>query len=289
MLDPSAQPRPHHGVPFPNPRLEEIRSASDLLERWNQVDVLLLPRQRARRYLIGYAASDACSEAVQRLRYQVFNVELKEGLFSSHATGLDRDRYDDQMTHIVLMDRETHCIVGTYRCQTITHALRHAGIYSAAEFDLGPIDHLMDRSIETGRACIEQHHRGFAALLSLWTALIAFLKIHEHRWLFGCCSITSIDPDDGWRALKTLRRLDYLHPELHVPAQEAYSCGSPEREHAPDLGPEITLPKLFNAYMRLGAFIVSEPALDREFGTVDFLCIMDVMDMNLSSLVPSNL
>jgi putative hemolysin len=44
------------------------------------------------------------------------------------------------------------------------------------------------------------------------------------------------------------------------------------------------LPKLFSAYVRLGAKVISEPAIDREFGTVDFLILQDALALSLSSL-----
>ena len=54
--------------------------------------------------------------------------------------------------------------------------------------------------------------------------------------------------------------------------------------YAPDLGNAIPLPKLFRAYMSLGAQVISEPALDREFGTVDFLVMLDGHWVALSKL-----
>ena len=52
----------------------------------------------------------------------------------------------------------------------------------------------------------------------------------------------------------------------------------------PKLGPALKLPKLFRTYLRLGALVVSEPAIDREFGTVDFLILMDGKEVALSRL-----
>ena len=84
---------------------------------WDEVDVLTLPCAPSDRYQAGFAHSTRCVEDALRLRYEVFNVELEEGLAESIQTGLDRDAYDDRMTHLVLLERETHRIVGTYRMQ----------------------------------------------------------------------------------------------------------------------------------------------------------------------------
>lgn len=242
---------------------------------WNEVDLLTLPEQRFPGLLSGFAASDRMVELALRLRYEVFNLELGEGLGESIQTGLDRDEFDSQMTHIVVLDTETQRPVGTYRLQTVNHAQRHAGIYSAREYNLEPLVPLFPSLVETGRACIGMNHRNVFTLLSLWDAIAVFVRSNGARFLFGCCSLTSTDPDDGWRALKTIRKEGYLHPEFHLRARTGFECGDPEREFSPEIGERIRLPKLFSVYMNLGAQVLSEPAIDREFGTVDFLVMMD--------------
>ena len=148
------------------------------------------------------------------------------------------------------------------------------GIYSSREYDLTQLEPYFDKLVELGRACLAKEHRKLAAIMNLWLGIGAFMNLHASRYLFGCCSLTSTDPDDGWRALKTIRRKGYLHPELFLPANEAYSCGPAPRENDPGLS-AIPLPKLFRAYIRIGSEVISEPALDREFGTVDFLVLLD--------------
>ena len=69
-----------------------------------------------------------------------------------------------------------------------------------------------------------------------------------------------------------------------LPPTAAFACGSAERENDPALGPPIPLPKLFRAYMQLGARVISLPALDRDFGTIDFLVIADNRCVNMSSM-----
>lgn len=264
--------------------LAEFTSGDDFTSRWNAVDVLAVPAASNDRYIAGFASSDRAIELALRLRYQVFNVELDEGLASSVETGLDRDRFDVQMRHLVLLDSQTHDVVGTYRIQTVEQAQRGEGIYSAQEFDLAPLQSLFPETIELGRACVAIEHRNFRAMIAMWLGIGAFMNAYKQRYLFGCCSLTTQDPDDGWRALKTLRKNECLHGDYFVPATAEYSCGLPEREQAPDLGDPIRLPKLFRTYLRLGAKVVSEPAIDRDFGTVDFLVLLDGREVALSRL-----
>jgi putative hemolysin len=250
----------------------------------HEADVLALPGTPKGPYWAGVAVSERSVQESLRLRYRVFNLELGEGLASSALSGLDEDEFDRQMTHIVLMERASNAIVGAYRVQTATHALAHLGLYSAREYDLAPLAPLFSEALECGRACICAEHRGFKAILTLWLGVAAYLKMHQQRYLFGCCSITTCDPDDGWRAMKTLRAQSLLNTERLAAPTPAFSCGPPEREAEPDVGPPLALPKLFRAYMRLGARVISYPAIDREFGTVDFLVLMDGREVTLSRL-----
>jgi len=248
------------------------------------VDVIVLPNASDRRYMVGYAVSPAAIESVLRLRYLVFNVELGEGLAEGAISGLDQDPFDRQMTHLVILDNATRTVVGTYRIQSARDAVQHLGLYSAQEYDMAPLAPYLDEVVELGRACLAKEHRAMDALLMLWRGLGHFMNEHRLYYLMGCCSITSTDPDDGWRALKTLREKGHMHPELYLRARSNYSCGSAARVNAPEIGPALKLPKLFRIYLMLSASIISEPAIDREFGTVDFLTFMDGRQVKLSQL-----
>ncbi len=263
-------------------RIAPLRKLSDFESAWaDDVDLLALADSGQGRFVVGFAVSQRLIESALRLRYEVFNVELEKGLLTSRDSWMDWDQFDDQMTHCVLIDRHNGEVVGTYRLQV---AKDGRALYCAQEYDLAPLEPLLPTSIECGRACIAKSHRSPQSVLQLWTGIGAFMQMHEAVHVFGCCSLTSIDPDDGWRAMKTLRRFGWLHPRLIARARPDYSCGDAAREFEEELGPAIPLPKLFHAYMRLGAKVVSEPAVDRAFGTVDFLVMIDRREVNRSAL-----
>ncbi|MBI5155197.1 GNAT family N-acetyltransferase [Candidatus Poribacteria bacterium] len=256
-------------------KVRELGRWDDLHGRRQDVDILRVPTPLNVFYEVGFAVSPRSIERALRLRYEVFNKELGEGLMASHVTGLDLDPFDGQMAHLVLYHRSTHSIVGTYRLQTVEHALATGGLYSAQEYDFDGHEPEFAHAVECGRACIARDHRSLPALMLLWRGISAFLHLYEREWLFGCCSLTTSDADDGWRAMKTLRAEKNLHESLFLRAREHGSCGDASREFDPAIGGAIKLPKLFRAYLRLGAKVVSEPCLDRAFGTVDFLILMD--------------
>lgn len=251
---------------------------------WNQVDVLTLPGRAGSAYTIGFASSDLCVQTAQRLRYEVFNLELDEGFTRSSIDGLDWDEYDAQMTHLVLMHTDELRVVGTYRLQTAMNGLMNGGIYSSREFSLSRLSDYLPDAVECGRACLAADHRSLDAILQLWSGIGRFMQLSRCVYLFGCCSIKGTNPDDGWGAMKTLQSKGWMHPTLCLPAKREFACGETRMVGRLGAIEARALPKLFRTYLRLGASVVSEPAIDREFGTVDFLVLIDGRRVNLSSL-----
>ncbi len=227
-------------------------------------------------YRIRFACDAEDVRLVQTLRYEVFNLELEEGLEESHRLGLDQDRFDTSCDHLMVHERETDRLIGTYRMQTFEAAQTGAGFYSGQEFALETLPtEILQRSIELGRACIEKGSRNGPALFALWKGLAAYASWTRKRYLFGCCSLTSQDPLDGHRMHRRLRREGRMHPELVIPTRPTVSCGD-EPEGDPRLDEEIDVPRLFATYLRYGAKACGPPALDRDFGTIDFLVVLDL-------------
>jgi putative hemolysin len=231
------------------------------------------------RYRARFALTARDVEAALRLRYEVFNLELGEGLEESRQTGMDRDVFDGQCHHLLVEDAQDGVVVGTYRVQTAAMAASGHGFYSDREYDLGPWrGEVLETCVETGRACIARRHRHGPVLLLLWKGLGAYANRHAKTRLFGCCSITSTDPAEGARVHEHLRRRGHLHPELAVRARPDFRCEGPPGSR--EGWESVKLPKLFRTYLRYGAKVVGEPAIDREFKTIDYLTLMDLRSLD---------
>lgn len=234
---------------------------------------------REGRYEVRFARSEAELEAVLRLRFEVFNLELGEGLDESFATGLDRDEFDAVCHHLIVTDLQTTQIVGTYRMQTGEMATRNAGFYSASLFDVAALPAgIVADSVEVGRACVAESHRNTQVLFLLWRGLALYVASNRKRYLFGCCSLTSQNPHEGLAVMRSLEAHGHVHPELRVAPQPGYECYGPELE--PDPAVEAKIPKLFRIYLRHGAKACGAPAIDRLFKTIDYLVIFDVAAMD---------
>src|SRR5438093_13369347 len=141
----------------------------------------------------------------QRVRFEVFNVELGEGLAESHATGLDVDPFDQFCDHLIVEHMATGEVVGTYRLQTGQLAAANLGYYSEREFDFAPYESLRCEMIELGRACVHADHRNFTLLNLLWRGIARYACERNARFLVGCSSLTSQDPLDGIAMYEQLR------------------------------------------------------------------------------------
>ena len=230
-------------------------------------------------YEVRYARDAEDLDRVLKLRFEVFNLELGEGLEESFASGRDEDEFDTVCHHLMVTDRATGELVGTYRMQTSEMAARFRGYYSQQEFQLDQLpDSVLDSALEVGRACVAESHRNTQTLFQLWRGLALYVATNRKRYLFGCSSLTSQDPVEGRAVMDLLERKGHLHPELRVEPQPDCVCYPPDLALDPDF--PARLPTLFRIYLRHGAKVCGPPAIDRLFKTIDFLVIFDVDAMD---------
>jgi len=230
-------------------------------------------------YVARFARTREELDAVLKLRFEVFNLELEEGLDSSFQTGRDQDEFDLNCHHLIVLDSEQNKIVGTYRVQTAEMAAKGRGFYSAGEFDLShlPAD-VLGKSVELGRACIDRANRTPLVLFMLWKGLAAYLVHNRKRYLFGCCSLTSQDASEGRQVMSLVEEGGHMHSRFFVPPKAGFECY--RKDFIADQSPEARIPQLFRIYLRYGAKACGPPAIDRLFKTIDFFVIFDVDEMD---------
>jgi len=247
------------------------------------------------RYRVRLAETAEDRDAACRLRFKVFNIELGKGLESSYQTGLDTDQFDLVCEHLLVEDKRednpAKRVVGTYRMQSGTTAASNLGYYSEQEFSFAPYEPLRAGILELGRASIDREHRTSDVLMLLWRGIAQYATDMGLRYLIGCSSLNSKDPADGWRMYRQLEQFR-VSPEFETAPTAAYACPSElEGAHAqPSPGQQdtalrtpIKVPKLLKTYLAIGARIGGPPAWDREFGTIDFLTLLDLRLMSPSA------
>jgi putative hemolysin len=227
---------------------------------------------RRTKYQLRLVTTPQDLHAAQRLRFEVFNLELGEGLAASHALGRDEDAYDACCDHLLVEDQGTGQVVGTYRLQTGQLAAARLGYYSEQEFDFAPYESLRCEMVELGRACVHRDHRHMGVLGLLWRGIMIYAQERQARYLIGCSSLTSQDPAVGATTHAYFADNGFLaEPQFLTHPTAAFAC--PLEFLAATCAPP---PKLLRTYLSIGAKICGPPAIDREFGTIDFLTLLDL-------------
>lgn len=228
---------------------------------------------RTERLMVRQATSDREIEEALRLRFEVLNVELNEGLQTSWENGQDTDRYDPLCDHMIVVDSLSDRIVGTYRLLPGARVEGGIGYYSETEFEMSAFHALRGNKLELGRACVHRDFRGSSVLNLMWAAIAQYVEVYDIHYLFGCGSIHSINPKTISAIHAYLKRFMTdetlrVSPLKRIPGFQHVDCYDKQEIAG-------SIPPLLLAYLRLGAQIAGEPALDEQFGVADFLVILD--------------
>lgn len=217
------------------------------------------------------------------LRFEVFH---KEMIGKTTPWGLDVDEFDFDCDHLIIKEKRSNKVVGTYRvrCSEFTNKF-----YSAKEFLMNTILEQPGVKLELGRACIHKDFRRGVVISLLWRGIGDYLAASDSQFLFGCATVKTDDPRDaalltqyfeeqgrinpGFRTRPTLAytmpMFSYFKDELRSPLSESQKAEA-----------EKLLPPLCRAYLKIGAYIGGEPAWDQEFQCIDFLTILHREDLN---------
>jgi putative hemolysin len=259
-----------------NEILQQIRNETTL--RWHRVN-RFKPQIRfsfeVGNYLVKTAETLEELRQSFKLRNEVFNIEFR-GIDCS----LDVDRFDTLFDHLIIIDKPTMEIVGTYRLKCFD-SLKNS--YTALEFDLTHIISQPGPHLELGRACIQQSHRKGSVISLLWRGITEYMKLSGAQVLFGCSSVKVDNPRDASLIYQHLENEGFVsneflsHPQKEFLMEDfetwrQYFQQDLNTEHA--LEAEALVPSLLKSYVRLGARIVGEPAYDADYDCIDFLTVL---------------
>ena len=227
--------------------------------------------------VVGWARHQDEVRQAQRLRHQVFAGEMGARL-SGPLPGHDIDLFDDYCEHLLVRDRESGAVIGTYRVLTPEQAARVGSFYADLEFDLTRLRGLRSRMVELGRSCVHPDHRHGGVILVLWGALAQFMQRNRLEIMIGCASIPMLHQGMVsahaaaciWHQLrhKHLAPLDcQVLPRLALPI------------HDFDESLRVEPPALIKGYLRLGAKLLGPPAWDPDFNTADLPMMMRTQDL----------
>ncbi len=242
---------------------------------------IIAPLIRTGALEVRLATTFAEIDAAMRLRFEVFNLELQEGLRSSYDKGYDSDAYDAYCDHLIVKDLELDKVVGTYRLLRQSQAKKQIGFYSENEFDLSNLKRLPGELLELGRSCIAGTHRSFATINLLWSAIGRYAAQHNISFLFGCGSLHYSDIEEVQPIYSYLRAHHFAPEKYRV--RPLASCrmevDDAAHEKVDARAVQRRLSPILKGYLRTGAMICGAPAYDAEFGTADVLVLLEIEKM----------
>jgi putative hemolysin len=239
----------------------------------------------SKKYLIKIAENQEEIDKTLRLRYEVFYVEQGHGLDSSKEDGIDLDKYDEYCLHLIVLNKETNLLVGTYRAHLGSVATKSIGFYSADEYEMKGLDKIAAISMEVGRSCVTKEFRRGAAVSLLWGGLATLMRRAQLRYLFGCVSFDEYNPAATWAVYEHLKRENLIselidgHPQKNYILERPAECEI--QKYLDDIPNTFKnhVPPLLKGYLRLGTKIAGLPLYDPEFKTIDFLIILDSFNL----------
>lgn len=218
-----------------------------------------------------------------RLRYQVFHREM---IGKTKPHGIDVDEFDFICDHLIIIDKKTNRIVGTYR---LNCSLYSRQFYSAQEFHLRKILEQPGVKLELGRACIaKDYRRGFVISL-LWRGIAEYMQATDASLVFGCASIKTESARQAALIYHYFGQDQRFNQELLAPPTMKFTMpnldlwiGNLNRPLSAD---EVTeaeglIPSLCQSYLKAGAYLGGEPAYDEDFKCIDFLTILPRENLN---------
>jgi putative hemolysin len=248
-----------------------------LCQSGHAVDATVVQRPAVGKISVSWARHQDEVRAAQRLRYQVFAVEMGATLPVT-VPGHDIDLFDDYCEHLLVRDEASGEVIGTYRVLTPTQAKRAGSTYSDTEFDLTRLRSLRERMVELGRSCVHVDHRSGGVILALWGALAEFMARNQLDTMIGCASIPmqTGGANSGQAAASIWRQVRQTHlapieyhvtPRLPLPVERL------------DDTLDIEPPALIRGYLRLGAKVLGAPAWDPDFNSADLPMMMRIADL----------
>ncbi|NBC24014.1 MAG: GNAT family N-acetyltransferase [Bacteroidetes bacterium] len=211
-----------------------------------------------------------------KLRYKVFNEELSREF--DFDAGIDKDQYDDQCHHLIVVDNKSEEIIGTYRMQSFEQASQGNGFTSAVRFKLNNLpEEVLKNAVEVGRACISKEHRSGRVLFLLWKGFAGYLEHFRKRYLFGYAALDTNNMRVAQNTLDYLKKEGHIHPNFYIEPKEGYI---PEKNQFKEDTEDYEIPPLFKNYLDVGSKVIAGPSYDKKLDLIHFMILLDIEEIS---------
>jgi putative hemolysin len=209
--------------------------------------------------------------------YPIFKMRQQAFLLNDETCKIpfriDIDEHDFTYDHIMILDKRSGRICGTYRMKT---SLSSADFYSENEFELKNFLREPGIKLELGRACIHPDFRNGAVIDLLWRGIAKYAQMTNARYLFGCSSVKITDPNAVGRLMSYMKSENMTSEEYGIRPTSEFNMGPlPQSDESLDEAKKL-LPPLLRSYLQAGSRVHGAPALDKDFKCIDLLTILDL-------------
>ncbi len=218
---------------------------------------------------------------------------LRNLVFQIGMLGLDRlesdedqDEFDLASDHLAVYETATNLLVATAR---LNCSLFSSRFYSQTEFACEPLLAREGVKLELGRVCVHPEFQKGIILLLLWKAIAAYMMSTKTEFLFGCGSVSTLDPHMAhlvYRHLESqglVRLIDGIEPigqfrssEFESLSRQAHGPLTLEEAQSAD----VLVPALCKLYFNIGCYVAASPAFDKDFKCIDFLTVLETSKLD---------
>ncbi len=216
------------------------------------------------RYRTRIAEGAADIASAQRLRRLAFGGGAGDG-------ALDRDRFDDICTHILVEDSRDDRLICCFRMLPLNGGDEIERSYSAQFYELSALRAYAGRMVEMGRFCVHPDARDPDILRAAWGAMTRYVDDHDVKLLFGCSSFKGTDAEAYLDAFAMLKDR-HLAPRRWLPrvkAPSVFRFAQALRRRTPDARlAMLRMPPLLRTYLVMGGWVSDHAVVDRQMNTL---------------------
>ena len=215
------------------------------------------------------ARDDDDVRAAQRLRHRVFAEDMGVDLRTDRP-GRDIDEFDQHCDHLLVRERRTGEVVGTYRL-LLPERAPGTKLYSEGYFDLSALARLRPSLVELGRSCVHPDHRNGLVVRLMLAGVGRYAALAGRTWLAGSAWVPGTDAGANAAAVWNLvRERHYAPPEYRVWPINRWSGSAVTGSRRP------AVPPMLKGYLRLGAWVCGPPEPDVEFGGINLFVLLSL-------------
>lgn len=227
----------------------------------------------------------------QKLRHQVFS-QVASGFETTKKDAVDIDDYDNGADHLIVMEKNSKAVVGTYRFLLSDKVSKH---YSAREFDIAEFLKQPGRKMELGRASVDPTARAGVIITLLWRGIAEYLKLSKADYLFGCSSMWDVSTEEIIKLCQIFKSKNLVSGIQALPLPSHWPLGFSDkieqlheqlkpRTDGNDLKMQILydqhVPTLVKTYIHVGSKFTVPPAYDPKLKTFEFFGYVKTENIN---------